>query len=199
MPDQIEISVIREAARHAGVSAARVELIRRGSHAIYRLPDNLVARLGSSDRTEAAEHEVAVAQWLRRHGIDCVQPATNCSQPTVLHEMGVYHRDLVSEVARDLAETGPGGTGRDVLAGAAGTAQAGADLGHGKAGTELGDQACCFEDGVVAAAVAPAEHLDPGFGQLAEGRGLVLPFLPIQPLPLDSRHIGCPPFDCSTW
>ena len=84
MSELSEISAISEAARHVGLDSGRIELIRQGSHGIYRLPGNVVARAGSSDKAEAAEHEVAVAGWLCQHGIDCVQPVAGCSQPTII-------------------------------------------------------------------------------------------------------------------
>ncbi len=93
-----------------------------------------------------------------------------------------------SRVAGDLSEAGPVRPGRHVLAAAARAAQARADLGNRIARPQLGHQAGRFDHRIVAAAVAPAEHLDLRLGQIAELAGLEPPFLAVQLSAFDGRH-----------
>ncbi len=83
-------------------------------------------------------------------------------------------------VAGDLSEAGPVRPGRHVLAAAARAAQARADLGNRIARPQFGHQAGGFDNRVVAAAVAPAEHLDLRLSQVAELAGPQQLFLAVQ-------------------
>ena len=94
-------------------------------------------------------------------------------------------------VPRHLAEAGPGGAGRHVLALAGRAAQTGAGIGHPKRRSEARDQGFGGELGVVAAAVAPAEHPDALVGEVALGGGPEAP-VPFRQLPaLEARHGSC--------
>lgn len=63
-------------------------------------------------------------------------------------------------MAGDLAKRRPGGTGGNVLAAAAGAAQAGADLRHRQVRPELSRDRVHVEYGVMPASVAPTEDVD---------------------------------------
>ncbi|MFB8002874.1 phosphotransferase enzyme family protein [Nocardia sp. NPDC056000] len=58
--------------------------IREGSHAIFELPNGIVARIGKPGSFGAAERELLISQWLNRNGITTVCAVESIPQPTVV-------------------------------------------------------------------------------------------------------------------
>lgn len=57
------------------------ELIRLGENGVFRLPNNIIARVArSADNFTEAERQISVAQWLATHGIPAVR-ALDVAQP----------------------------------------------------------------------------------------------------------------------
>jgi hypothetical protein len=73
-----------EAAQHAGLGVGSVELLRDGSHVVFRLGDGIVGRIGERRSLARAEYAVEVARWLRSEGVATVEPLTGVSQPSTV-------------------------------------------------------------------------------------------------------------------
>ncbi|WP_330228142.1 aminoglycoside phosphotransferase family protein [Nocardia sp. NBC_00508] len=86
--------ILAGAATASGLELAGAELIRDGSHAIYRLAGGIVARIGAPSSLEAAIREVRIAQWLNDSGIPAVEPMAFLPQTVVVHDRPVtwWHR-----------------------------------------------------------------------------------------------------------
>lgn len=89
--------VLRAAARTAGLDSFNVELIRDGSHAMYKLGRNIVARVGSPGTDSAAVREVQVSRWLAEHGMSVTQAIPDIPQPVVIDGRPVTWWDLLPE------------------------------------------------------------------------------------------------------
>ncbi|RDI51056.1 phosphotransferase family protein [Nocardia mexicana] len=74
-------AVLVRAARLAGVDLNGREIIREGSHAIYRVAGNIVARIGSPGSFLDAEREVRISRWLNSSGIPTVEAVAELPQP----------------------------------------------------------------------------------------------------------------------
>lgn len=73
--------VLHHACRRAGLDGARAELVRRAENSVYRLPGEVIARVGRSGQTAAAGNEVRVARWLERAGLAAVRVLPGVEQP----------------------------------------------------------------------------------------------------------------------
>ncbi|TDD72041.1 aminoglycoside phosphotransferase family protein [Jiangella aurantiaca] len=73
--------VLHHACRRAGLDPAPAELIRRAENSVYRLPGEVIARVGRSGQTAAAGNEVRVAHWLERAGLPAVRALPGVEQP----------------------------------------------------------------------------------------------------------------------
>ncbi|MET9260343.1 aminoglycoside phosphotransferase family protein [Amycolatopsis sp. NPDC004079] len=76
-------NVLEEACAKAGVNASGSELVRLGSNAVFRVPGNVIVRIGRDvDVSDAAGLQVAVARWLAgerypaNRALDIAQPVS---------------------------------------------------------------------------------------------------------------------------
>ncbi|HEY3690491.1 MAG TPA: aminoglycoside phosphotransferase family protein [Pseudonocardiaceae bacterium] len=76
--------VLALAGRQAGVDTGGAIEIRNGSNVMYRLADDIVARIGPEHTEVVAGRQVAVARWLASVNINVVKPADVLPQPTVV-------------------------------------------------------------------------------------------------------------------
>lgn len=83
------IEVLQEAAHISGVDVTGAELIRDGSHAMYRLTAGVVARIGRPGTAATAEKEVKVSQWLTESGLNVTQTLPDLLQPIVVNDRPV--------------------------------------------------------------------------------------------------------------
>jgi aminoglycoside phosphotransferase (APT) family kinase protein len=81
--------VVVEAAQQAGLGARAVELMRDGSHAVFRLSGGVIARVGPPDGSTLAGRAVLVARWLEGAGVAAVQPLSGVPQPTIVWDRPV--------------------------------------------------------------------------------------------------------------
>ncbi|MCP2297584.1 Phosphotransferase enzyme family protein [Nocardia amikacinitolerans] len=98
-PDQANVStadVLSEAARIAGIDCHGAELIRDGSHVIYRLGD-IVARIGQRGSDFAARRELRISRWLNECGIATVESVAGLKQPVIVAERPVTWWRLIPE------------------------------------------------------------------------------------------------------
>jgi aminoglycoside phosphotransferase (APT) family kinase protein len=77
-------SLLDAAGASAGLRTDGATLIRDGSNVLYRLPDDIVARVGRQGRLTTARREVAVAQWLAEIDFPAIRAITGVEQPTVV-------------------------------------------------------------------------------------------------------------------
>jgi aminoglycoside phosphotransferase len=75
--------VLAKAAQQAGLELQQPEVIREGSHAIYRAGD-IVARIGTCGSLKDAERELRVSRWLNSSGIPTVEAVSELPQPIVV-------------------------------------------------------------------------------------------------------------------
>ncbi|MFI2736623.1 phosphotransferase family protein [Streptomyces sp. NPDC018711] len=68
---------LHEACAAAGLDARGAEPIRIAENQIWRLPNNVIARIAPSDRISSATREISVARWLAAGGIAVVAPLTD--------------------------------------------------------------------------------------------------------------------------
>jgi aminoglycoside phosphotransferase len=89
--------VLVKATEVVGLERNDVEAIREGSHAIYRIGGDVIARIGKPGNLEAAEREIRVSQWLNGSGIPAVQTASWLPQPIVVDERPVTWWRLIPQ------------------------------------------------------------------------------------------------------
>lgn len=89
--------VLREAARIAGLDAEHAELIRDGSHAMYRLPGEVVARIGRPGTEVVARREIEVSLWLNASSLPATRPVPELAQPTMVGDRPVTWWRLLPE------------------------------------------------------------------------------------------------------
>lgn len=106
------LETLRAAAVHVGLDATQSDLIRLGENAVYRLPDQIVARVTRPDHHEIARKEIQVARWLNASGIPAVRPVDDLTQPVYIgdravtwwHELGPHRpcgrTDLAAVLSR---------------------------------------------------------------------------------------------------
>ncbi|MEV4129186.1 aminoglycoside phosphotransferase family protein [Nocardia sp. NPDC049707] len=88
--------VLARAARRAGLDLNNPEVIREGSHVIYRLGD-IVARMGKPGSLENAERELRVSKWLNGSGIPTVAAVSELPQPIVVDDRPVTWWHLIPD------------------------------------------------------------------------------------------------------
>ncbi|WP_410642054.1 phosphotransferase enzyme family protein [Amycolatopsis sp. lyj-346] len=76
--------VLARAARIAGLGTAGAELIRDGSNVMYRLPADVVARIGRPGTGDTARREVLVSRWLAEAGLPAVRALAEVPQPVMI-------------------------------------------------------------------------------------------------------------------
>jgi aminoglycoside phosphotransferase (APT) family kinase protein len=94
----------------AGLDAREAELIRVGENAIYRLPGEVVVRIGRRGQLASAAKEVNVARWLGSVGVPAVQVTPDVDQPvdidgrpvTFWRELPPHEHGTPSQVAEAL-------------------------------------------------------------------------------------------------
>jgi aminoglycoside phosphotransferase (APT) family kinase protein len=99
--------LVREASRIAGVDGRTAELIRAGENVLYRLPGQVVARVGRPGQSAAARKEVAVSGWLAAQGVPVVEVLHDVPQPvevdgravTFWRELPPHRRGTTAELA----------------------------------------------------------------------------------------------------
>ncbi|WP_280267944.1 phosphotransferase [Nocardia wallacei] len=89
--------VLANAARQAEIDLDGYQAIREGSHAIYRLPGGIVARIGKPGTRTDAEREVRVSQWLNNSGITTVEAVAELPQPIVIDDRPVTWWHLIPD------------------------------------------------------------------------------------------------------
>jgi len=106
--DETARQALTRACQLAGVEAKSVELIRMGSNAVFRLDENLIARVAPSVRLFAnAEKQIEVARWLESVDYPATR-ATAIAQPIevegrVVTFWGSVSRETVYAPIRDVA------------------------------------------------------------------------------------------------
>ncbi|MEU9990082.1 aminoglycoside phosphotransferase family protein [Streptomyces sp. NPDC048045] len=78
--------ILRAACTQAGLTPDRVEMLRLGDHAVFRVDDGrVVSRVGRhADRLPSVRREVAVAKWLAAEGYPSARLVTEAEQPVVV-------------------------------------------------------------------------------------------------------------------
>ncbi|WP_238598224.1 phosphotransferase enzyme family protein [Saccharothrix sp. ALI-22-I] len=73
----------------AGVATTGAELIRDGTNAIYRLPGEVVARVGPPGSGGIAARQIMASQWLADASIPVVRALDHVEQPTIIDDRPV--------------------------------------------------------------------------------------------------------------
>jgi hypothetical protein len=76
--------LLKQACTQVGLSSSGAEPVRLGENAIYRLPGQVVVRIGRSGQVDAARKEVAVARWLASAKVRAVETVAGIDQPVVI-------------------------------------------------------------------------------------------------------------------
>ena len=78
--------ILRAACTQAGLAPEKVEMLRLGDHAVFRIDDGwVVSRVGRhADRLPSVRREVAVAQWLAAEDYPAARLVTEAEQPVVV-------------------------------------------------------------------------------------------------------------------
>jgi aminoglycoside phosphotransferase (APT) family kinase protein len=85
------------ACQMVGLDSRQAELIRLGENAIYRLPGEVVVRIGRRGQLASAAKEVHVARWLELVGVPAVQVIPDVGQPVDVDGQPVtFWRELPS-------------------------------------------------------------------------------------------------------
>jgi aminoglycoside phosphotransferase (APT) family kinase protein len=98
------------ACRTAGLDPRNAELLRLGENALYRLPGNVIARIGRLGQLAAATKEINVALWLESADVPAVQAMSEIDQPvdvdrrpvTFWRELPPHEHGTPTEVATAL-------------------------------------------------------------------------------------------------
>lgn len=78
------LDVLTRAGVEAGVPTAGAELIRDGVNVLYRLPGDVVARIGPAGSYDTAAHLVRVSRWLATTEVPVVRVLGDVPQPVVV-------------------------------------------------------------------------------------------------------------------
>lgn len=89
--------VLTRAARLSNVDARGAVTVRDGSHAIFELPNGIVARIGKPHSYRTAQRELRISQWLNRNGIATVKAVNSIPQPTLVDERPVTWWTLIPD------------------------------------------------------------------------------------------------------
>lgn len=88
-------TALAEACRRACIEGSGAQLIRSAENVLFRLPSNIVARVGRVGQDEAARKEVAVADWLHDNGVNAVRTIPGVAQPVIVNGRPVtFWREL---------------------------------------------------------------------------------------------------------
>lgn len=90
-------NVLRTAARIAGVDAVDAQVIRDGSQVMYRLPGDVVARVGRPGTAATVEREVVVSRWLAASGLAVTEAVAEIAQPILVDDRPVTWWRLIPE------------------------------------------------------------------------------------------------------
>jgi aminoglycoside phosphotransferase (APT) family kinase protein len=102
--------VMQVACQAVGLDSRQAELIRLGENAIYRLPGEVVIRVGRRGQLTSAAKEVNVARWLESVGVPAVLVVPDVDQPvdvegcpvTFWRELPPHEHGTPSQVAQAL-------------------------------------------------------------------------------------------------
>lgn len=101
-------STLERACALAGIAAADAQIIRASENLLYRLPGNIVARIGRPGTGAAAEREVKIANWLRDHEFPAVRPVAGIDQPQLVEGKPVtFWEELPAHRQGRMAELAP--------------------------------------------------------------------------------------------
>jgi aminoglycoside phosphotransferase (APT) family kinase protein len=90
-------ATLESAATTVGIDATDAELLRLGSHAVYRLRDSVVARVSrTADDVAGYRREIAVANWLESVDYPAVR-AVPVDQPVVVDDRVVVFWQSISD------------------------------------------------------------------------------------------------------
>ncbi|WP_163513311.1 phosphotransferase family protein [Fodinicola acaciae] len=90
-------ATLETAAAQVGIDATGAELLRLGSHAVYRLRDAIVARVSrTADDVAGYRREIAVANWLESVDYPAVR-AVSVDQPIVVDDRVVVFWQSISD------------------------------------------------------------------------------------------------------
>lgn len=89
MSDPPAHDVLTEAGVEAGVPTVGAALIRDGVNVLYRLPGDVVARIGPAGSHDTAAHLIRVSRWLAAIGVPAVRVLNNVRQPTLVGDRPV--------------------------------------------------------------------------------------------------------------
>ncbi|MTJ63656.1 aminoglycoside phosphotransferase family protein [Nocardia seriolae] len=89
--------MLTRAARLSNVDARGAVTVRDGSHAIFELPNGIVARIGKPHSYRTAQRELRISQWLNRNGIATVKAVNSIPQPTLVDERPVTWWTLIPD------------------------------------------------------------------------------------------------------
>lgn len=87
--------LLADACARAGLDLGPAELLRLSENAVYRLADEVVARVSRSGRIDVAANEVRVARWLEKIGFTAVRVLPDVEQPINVDGVAVtFWREL---------------------------------------------------------------------------------------------------------
>ncbi|MFE3187590.1 phosphotransferase enzyme family protein [Nocardia sp. NPDC059240] len=89
--------VLTRAAKLSNVDAQGAVTVRDGSHAIFELPNGIVARIGKPHSYRTAQRELRISQWLNMNGIATVEAVNSIPQPTLVDERPVTWWTLIPD------------------------------------------------------------------------------------------------------
>jgi hypothetical protein len=83
------VEVLSAAARRAGIDSTNASPIRKGSNTLYRLPNNIIARIGEPGTSDTAIREVKISRWIADCGLPVVQALCNVPQGVIIYNRPV--------------------------------------------------------------------------------------------------------------
>ncbi|MEU9041534.1 MULTISPECIES: aminoglycoside phosphotransferase family protein [unclassified Kitasatospora] len=100
-------AVLLKACAEAGLAADGAEPLRIGENALWRLPQQVVARIARPGQWAAAVRELAVARWLHDCEVPAVRPLKDLADPvevyghpvTFWHELPVHRAGTAADMA----------------------------------------------------------------------------------------------------
>lgn len=103
---QPSTAVVEKACVIVGLESMGAAVIRTSENTLWRLPGNVVARVGRPFTERTAQREIAVARWLQSHDFPAVRPLEQIAQPTVVdgrpvtfwHELPPHRQGTMSEL-----------------------------------------------------------------------------------------------------
>lgn len=89
--------LLEQAAGAAGIDASTAVAIRTGAHAVFCLPNEIIARIGKPGSFAVAQRELQVSEWLEQSGIPTVTAAKTLAQPVVVDDRPVTWWHLIPD------------------------------------------------------------------------------------------------------